>query len=316
MSEFEARRNRLRDAPLWVHGLAWGMCALATLGCIALFYAYRNEDVWARWLGKGAAAWPAGNETHFGERITGASIFRTPANTVSNLAYAYVGFYVLAYALYDFRRKTAAPDPYAVRQPALMAYFGCVCVLLGFGSGFMHASLTSTGGWYDIYAMFGSLVAIIALHWARWIPAIPLGSNRLPTAPLFIAIAVPVNYALAELHGRFSDIQIMTGLMVTIVAGFCLDIVLRRNSIQHRWYILAAAAFAIAFAIWNLTNASRFVSPDVWYQGHAIWHILTACSLGFMAILYRSELPIASADETSAGGTQRLKPVPTPTSAR
>lgn len=287
------------DAPRWVHATAWVAFAILTLGTIALYYTYRDGDIWLRWLGSdGTQRWPNGNETHFNERIFPTSIFRTPANTFSNLGYAFVGFYVLAYALWDFRRPISSNAPYALRRPALMAYFGFVCVGLGFGSAFMHASLTGIGGWSDIFAMFGSLVAIVAIQWGRWFPEIRLGSTRLPSWPLLIAIAVPVSYTLAEMHGRyFSDIQIMTGLILTIIAGFGIDFTRRRVDIQHRWYILSILAFALAFTIWNLTNANRFTSPDAPIQGHAIWHVLTACSLGFMAILYRTEVPVVQTAE-------------------
>lgn len=297
MSTQTIESRPLRDAPRWVHGFAWGAFALVTLATAAFYYAYRDANPWLQWLGSdGAQRWPAGTETHFNERINPFSVFRTPANTFSNLGYVFVGLYIIAYALWDFLRPTGPRAPYAIRRPALMVYFGLVCAFLGFGSAFMHASLTGIGGWYDILAMFGSLVAIIALHWARWIPEIPLGGYRLPTWPLLIMVAMPVSYALAESHGRFSDIQIMAGLMVIIVAGFVIDIVLGRTQIQHRWYALSVVSFAVAFGIWNLTNANRFVSPDVWYQGHAIWHLLTACSLGFMAILYRTETPVTRGD--------------------
>lgn len=302
MSTIAVERNRLRDAPLWVHALAWGAFALITLLWIVFYFAYRDDNVWLQWLGSdGARQWPTGGETHFNERIYPNSVFRTSSNTWSNLGYVLVGVYILAYALYDFRRPTTPRDPYAVRHPALMAYFGLFSVALGFGSAFMHASLTSIGGWSDIFAMFGSLVAMIALHWGRWLPAVPLGAFRLPAWPLLIAIALPVSYGLAEIHGRFSDIQIMTGLIGTVVTSFGVDFALRRSSIQHRWYILSALSFALAFGIWNLTNAKRFTDPDVWYQGHAIWHVLTAFSLGFMAILYRSEAPLPPPESKSDG---------------
>lgn len=299
MSAVVAQRNRLRDAPVWVHLLAWGAFGGITLAWIIFYYVYRDANAWLHWLGSdGAQQWPAGNETHFAERIHPNSIFRTRSNTWSNLGYVFVGVYILAYALYDFRRTTSASDPYAVRVPALMAYFGFVCVGLGFGSAFMHASLTGMGGWYDLFAMFGSLVAMIALHWGRWVPTVSVGQLKLHTWPLLIAVALPVSYTLVEVHGRFSDIQIMTGLIGTIVTCVCIDFAMRRYSLQHRWYLFSALSFAVAFTIWNLTNAKRFTSPDDWYQGHGIWHVLTGFSLGFMAILYRSEAPILRTDAT------------------
>ncbi len=300
MSAVFAQRNRLRDAPLWVHLLAWGAFAAITLAWVIFYYSYRDANAWLHWLGSdGAQNWPNGNETHFAERIHPNSIFRTRSNTWSNLGYVFVGVYVLAYALYDFRRKTSPTDPYAVRVPALMAYFGFFCVGLGFGSAFMHASLTGIGGWYDLFFMFGSIVAMIALHWGRWVPTLRIGALRLPTWPLLIAIAIPTTYTINEMHGRFSDIQIMTGLIGTIVTCVCIDFAMRRVSLQHRWYLLSALSFAIAFTIWNLTNAKRFTSPDDWYQGHGIWHVLTGFSLGFMAILYRSEAPRITKDQST-----------------
>jgi hypothetical protein len=294
----------LREAPRWVHLLAWGAFGLTTIVWVIAFYAYRNDDVWLRWLGSnGPQNWPLGTETHFNERIFPASIFRTPANTFSNLGYVFVGLYIIAYALWDYRRSVSPNAPYALRRPPLMIYFGFVCICLGFGSAFMHASLTGTGGWYDIFAMFGSLVAIIALHLGRWLPDITLGKLRLPIWPVLIGIAAPTSYALAEVHGRFSDIQIMTGLILTIILCFGVDLFRGRTRIQHRWHLLAVSSFLLAFGIWNLTNANRFTSPDGWLQGHAIWHVLTACSLGFMGILYRTEVPLpAEGGEHTAAG--------------
>ena len=287
-----ASRNRLREAPPWVHGFAWGGFALATLASIILFYAYREGDIWATWLGTKEAAtkWPTGNETHFAERIYGVSVFRTPANTFSNLGYVLVGLYILAYALYDFRRPTSPQDPYAVRRPALMAYFGVTCVLLGFGSGYMHASLSSNGHWYDLLGMYGSLVGIIALHWGRWIPDLRVGSFRLPSPFILIPLAMAVTYYLARNDGPFGNLRIMVVLIGTIMTSFCVDIALRRTRIEHRWHILSSLAFIVAYVIWNLTNAGRFSEPDAWLQGHAVWHVLTGVSLGCMAILYRSEI--------------------------
>lgn len=301
MTRNDAIQNRLRDAPMWVHAAAWGSFALPTLASIVLFYAYRDGDIWAKWLGANEAAtrWPTGIETHFAERIYGASIFRTPANTLSNLAYVLVGLYILAYTLYDFRRPTSRQDPYAVRRPALMAYFGFTCLLLGFGSGYMHASLSSNGHWYDLLGMYGSLVAIVALHWGRWFPDLRLGSFRLPSPFILIPAAMAVTYYLALNDGPFGYRRIMVALFATIMMSFCVDIASRRTRIEHRWHILALLAFIVAFAIWNLTNAGRFSGPEAWLQGHAVWHVLTGVSLGCMAILYRSEIE-ASAHETDS----------------
>jgi len=94
----------------------------------------------------------------------------------------------------------------------------------------------------------------------------------------------------------------MIALIGTIMSSFCVDIVLRQTRIEHRWHILSSLAFIVAYGIWNLTNAGRFSGPDAWFQGHAVWHVLTGVSLGCMAILYRSEIetPVCATEYVNA----------------
>lgn len=304
MSSDTTHPNALRLAPLWVHGLAWGLSAAATLATVVLYLVYRDTDVWTQWLGdSGWGAWPSGSETHFAERIRPESVFRTPSNTFSNLAYVYVGFYILAYALWDFRRETGPAAPYAIRQPALMALLGFACMFLGFGSGFMHASLTSLGHWYDLLGMYGSLAAVIALHWGRWAPSVPLGTRRLPTWPVLGVAACAVGYYWALNDARVGVLPLMLSLILTIGASIAIDTRLMPTRKYYRWYALAIAALALGYTIWNLDGANIIAGPDGWLQEHAIWHLLTALSLGFMAIYYRSELPRPSAEISSPDTT-------------
>ena len=297
MKSTPAHPNSLRNAPLWVHGVAWGTSAAITLACIVLYLMYRETDVWTPLFGDSPwGNWPRNSETHFAERIRPESIFRTPSNTFSNLAFFYVGLYVLAYAFWDFRRKTSEADPYAIRQPALMGLLGFACVFLGFGSGFMHASLTSMGHWYDLLGMYGSLVAIIALHWGRWVPSVPLGNKRLPTWPVLAIAAIGVTYYCALNDARFGVLVIMLTLIITIGVSVAIDTRIMPTRKYYRWYALAIASLALGYTIWNLDDANIFAGPDGWLQEHSIWHLLTALSIGFMAMYYRSEVPVVAAD--------------------
>jgi len=46
---------------------------------------------------------------------------------------------------------------------------------------------------------------------------------------------------------------------------------------------------ALAITFRQLDVAGRFGTPDTFLQGHALWHLLTAASLGAMYMYYRSE---------------------------
>ena len=230
--------------------------------------------------------------THAFAEAIHPSIFRTRANTWTNLSYVFVGLYVVALAWWDVRRKATEQDPYAVRQPALMALFGVACIVLGFGSGLMHAAMTPFGHKLDVFGMYITLAALIALQWARWVPVVPFVKCRWSTWPFFAIVAVAVSVLLL-VHGQklASGNVIVFSLICLVWLGSGVDTLSRNTSLQFRWLLLAFVSAAIAYFIWRLDRARQFASPDAWMQGHAIWHVLTATSLGAMAYFYRSEAP-------------------------
>lgn len=52
---------------------------------------------------------------------------------------------------------------------------------------------------------------------------------------------------------------------------------------------LLFVSLALAITFRQLEVAGRFGTPDTFLQGHALWHLLTAASLGAMYMYYRSE---------------------------
>ncbi|MBI1320782.1 MAG: hypothetical protein GC168_17800 [Candidatus Hydrogenedens sp.] len=279
-------RNTLRGAPLWVHAFCWGVCGGFTLLLVGLYVIYRDTDVWMILMDSPLPAKHAFNEALYG------SIYRQRANTLSNLGYVLVGLYVIAYAWWDYRRPTKETDPYAVRHPALMVLFGLTCIELGIGSGLMHAAMSSWGHKLDVFGMVSTLAALGAIHWARWLPSIRLGGRQFPTWPLFGLIAAVLSvYLLFNLSRFGSGNAGYAGLIGIACITLALEIAVGKHSQQLRWPLLSLASLALAYYIWTLDRSGQFSSPDSWFQGHAIWHLLTAVSLGSAAVLYRSEVP-------------------------
>lgn len=52
-----------------------------------------------------------------------------------------------------------------------------------------------------------------------------------------------------------------------------------------------AASLVLGIYIWRLDVANAFSPPDAWWQGHAIFHLIMAVTLGAMAQFFRSEVP-------------------------
>lgn len=280
------RQNRLhlRGIPPWVHLFSLGLFTLATLALITIFYLYRESSVWQHYVeSKGLR-----NHTYT-EAIFRDSVFRTRANTWSNLGYVLVGLYAIALGLWDRGRRVSGDAPYVVRQPALPILFGVACCYLGIGSGIFHASLTRWGQQLDVAAMYSPLVVIVAIHWARWIPALGTTERKIPSWPVFGLAAIIVSAALYVYKWELSSRQVMLTLIFFIGAGGMLDALTRRFSLQQRWIAIALGTLIAAFVIRQLDVDRRFTGPDAWLQGHAIWHVLTAATLGAMVFFYRSE---------------------------
>lgn len=274
-------------APRSVHFFAWGTFAAITFALIAIFFAFRNTDVWSI-----VSPSDGLRGQSYAEAVYGNSIFRTRANTWSNLAYMFVGLYVIGYAVWDARRKTTDRDPYAVRQPALMALFGVACFSLGIGSGLFHASLTRWAQQLDVGTMYAPLVVLVAIHWARWIPGVTVAKRFWRTWPLFAAVAIAVSLALYIYKWQLSSTNVMLTLLGIIWAGMIADALFGSFKSRHRWAGLAFVTLAASFTIRQLDVAGRLTGPDAWYQGHAFWHLGTAITLGCMAIYYRVEQPV------------------------
>lgn len=298
-------RNSLRGAPWQVHAFSWGVFGIITLVLLALYTAYRDTDVWYLWAGDQLKA-----RGTFAELVR-ASIFRTRANTWSNLGFIFVGLYIVAYAWWDARRETLQQDPYAVRQPALMGFFGLACIVLGFGSGAMHAALMGWGHKADVYGMYISIGSLVALQWARWAPT-HLGKRRAPTWPLFAITAIIASVLLLANMKTLRGDYVTMALIALVVVNASIDVFSRRTSLQLRWLFASYVAMTVAYYIWRLDMARVFSTPETWFQGHAIWHLLNAVSLGSLAILYRSELPRRAPAEAVGAGATPLRAAPLP----
>jgi hypothetical protein len=282
-------RNNFRCAPAGVHLFTWGVFSTFTAVLLFLFYRYQDVDVWYLWTGV-----PVKSSHAFAEAIQ-PGIFRTPANTWSNLGYVLVGLYAVAFAAWDARRSTSDRDPYAVRQPALMWWFGVACIILGIGSGLMHAAMTSWGHKADVFGMYVSLTALIALQWGRWVPSVILGGRSLATWPLLGILAIGTSiFLLMNMRVFRGDIVVMSFIGV-LVLNNVIDGLFRTTSQQYRWHAAGFFSVVTAYYIWNLDRARQFTAPEFWLQGHAIWHVLTAVSLWSMVMLYRTELPVKKA---------------------
>ncbi len=260
--------------PCQVHLWSWALFFLTVLFFLALFLLFKDEAVWSGWAEAREFRDPS-----YGERIYPDSVFRTRANTWSNLAYVLVGIYAVVIGVFDSRRPVGKPCGYLRSRPALGILFGLACCYLGVGSGIFHASLTRWGQQLDVAAMYSPLVVLIALNLDRLIPA----------WPLWCFAAIVASALLYLYKWSMSSGTVLPALILGVGCFMILDLFRRNRSADFRWMILALASFLVAFAFRQLDVAGRFTGPDSWVQGHVLWHFLTAASLACAYGYYRCE---------------------------
>lgn len=185
------------------------MLALA-LACLSS--GFRERNIWDGWTESSGLRHPA-----YRERIHWQGMFRTRANTWSNLAYILVGGYALALGWRDWRhpRPSAGGYGHVERTPALSLLFGLSCCYLGFGSGFFHASLTRSGQQLDVAAMYSTLVALIAFNLGRWQPRIKTGrwTGGVPSWPFLCGLAVLADWLLYQYKWSLSSQLVLPTLV-------------------------------------------------------------------------------------------------------
>ena len=260
--------------PWHMHRAVWGSFVVCVVLLLALEWSQRGQNFW-----NGFQEANEFRNRHYAERMVAKNLFRTSANTWSNLAYAVVGFYAMGFAAMDLRRP-AFQAGYLASTPAMSLLFGIACCFLAVASGLFHASLTREGQRLDVTAMYSPLLVMIAVNIGRLRPSWRL--PRLGTIPTWSCLACLVIVAtlLFYLYKWSLSSAVILPLLIVLVAGFALRELLSCASRIGIGFLLAAiASLGIAVACRELDIQRRFSTPDAVIQGHAVWHVLTAISL-------------------------------------
>jgi hypothetical protein len=270
----EPRGWRLPPAACLAIPAALGIAALAVLAGLA------------------AGGWPGEPGRHgmvFCERSR-AGLVRQPMNTWSNLAFVAVGLWIGARAW----RERAAGPPRDPRNPMLSnalfpTLYASVAVLLGPASMALHATTTEWGGKLDVFCMY---------LWVAFVVAYALLRAADLSPPAFLAtwaalVAVLGSVWLGDLLPAWGSAgSALFGVLLAVYAGLeaWISRVRRELRADRRLLVAAAAIFLVAFAIWVPSRTGGpLCAPDSLLQGHAIWHVLNAASVGALYAFYRSE---------------------------
>jgi len=184
---------------------------------------------------------------------TVCGLVRSPANAWSNVAYGAVAVWLLVAT----RRQGTSP-------------FAWVAGAVGLCSFLFHASATFLFQLFDYASMFLFTGLLIVLNVERLRPL--WRRHRAPGCAAIVAIS-SAPLALGGQSGR-----VVFALHVALVIATEWRCARRAaGAIDHRPYALMLAMFAVAYVFWAIDALRVECHPgDHLFQGHAIWHVLSA----------------------------------------
>ncbi|MCG8670556.1 MAG: ceramidase [Pseudomonadales bacterium] len=191
-----------------------------------------------------------------------------PANTWSNLAYIFLGMLILK----------------MTKDQKTLRMFGPATIFVGVGSFLWHASFTFVFQFVDFLAMFAFGAVPLVLNLRRLNIIGP--SNQFT---VFYSYVVGMSVLLFIFY--WVEIPYQSLVFVSIIAAVLMEIVLYRRGTENVGYknlLLAAVSMGVAFGFSLADVTGVFCDPQNHIiQGHAIWHILSAASIGFWFLFYR-----------------------------
>ena len=192
-------------------------------------------------------------------------MIRQPADTWSNLAYVAVGLWI-----WWAGRRT--------KDSRFATGYGALVALLGLASFFFHASLTWAGETLDVLGMY-LVVGYLALHGLRLRGRLPG-----PFGPWLGALAAVSTATLVSDGGHSLRRPLFGGLALGLLV---VELLPSPRPRDRRRLLGALALFLAAYGIWTLDQLKIVWSPESWLQGHAVWHLLCAASLGMLFVYHQ-----------------------------
>ena len=211
-------------------------------------------------------------------------LFHQPINTYSNLIYFFYGLLVLQLALKDFKLVGVKGVNSVRNSPYLSILLAANFIYLSFGSAFFHSSLTWIGQRIDMNATYGLTLSLICIGMVQVLVKKELSKQMQVGLVLGMLLLIAGFLPLALQIS--SSILLPSLFFILLVIGII-------NYFQHPSQrspllgVLSFALLAVAIQIRSMDVAKINCDPMSIWQGHALWHFLTATSSLCMYLYFR-----------------------------
>ena len=211
-------------------------------------------------------------------------LFHQPINTYSNLIYFFYGLIVFQLALKDLKLVEVKRVNSVRSSSYLSILLAANFIYLSFGSAFFHSSLTWIGQRVDMNATYGLTLSLICIGFVQ----------VLVKKQLTKQIQVGLVVGMLLLIAGFLPLALQISSSILLPSLFLILLVLGIiNYFQYpakRIPLLSLLSFvllAVAIQIRSMDVAKINCDPMSIWQGHALWHFLTATSSLCMYLYFR-----------------------------
>lgn len=247
--------------------------ALITFGMILVFMllnATLSGDVW-----KGMTLSKSALTGEYCEFNDVDKFFHQSMNTYTNLAYFFFGVLVLKIGVNDLKNKELGSKSKLENFPALSVMMGSCLIYLSFGSAFFHASLTYLSQRVDMNGTYSIPIVLLGIAIYHIFYKIDFSENLKKAWVAFLILAI---IAFIQIHLMIPSGKLLPAL---ILLQTVLVLIIYFQNRKERSFILAISSLVlmvIAVKIRALDVQKVGCDPYSLYQGHSVWHFLTALS--------------------------------------
>lgn len=301
--------------------IAWPILACTTLTTSATLIVFFSFAA-AGWPGKSNGCDEAylTQADCYCERPRGNAWLKQPANTLSNLAFCVVALgiaYCCDSKKWPKREWWENNDNFLTNHNEkrywVLISFTSIASFLGPGSMFMHASQTHWGGTVDVTSMF-LYVGWSALFQVAKISVTLLNSwDRLSRFTaigaiaylILMAILIPL-YVAGIVNGRILfEVFLYMTIGLEPLLRLYERIYRKKRTARFEIFLVGLVFQGAAFGFWVPSQSGgSFCYSESVFQGHAMWHMLSAMAIGCFFFYHLSEHSI----DLECYGNQRKLP--------